>query len=84
MHFVSLHINGRERSCRTQILTRSATYAARCVYGRYLGRCVVFRISVYHRYGSYRTMACTVATLHTIRQWYAIFLYPHGMPYLNG
>lgn len=82
MHFVSLNIYGRERSCRTQILARSATYAARCVYGRNLWRCVILRIRVDHRYGSYRTMACTVATLLTIGDGHTVFLYPYGMAYL--
>ena len=82
MHFVSLHIYGRERSCRTQILTRSATYAARCIYGRYLWRCIILRIRAYHRYGAYRTMACTVATFLAVGDGHTVFLYPYGMAYL--
>ena len=82
MHFVSLNIYGRERSCRTQILACSTTYAARCIYGRNLWRCVILRIRVDHRYGSCRTMACTVATFLAIGDGHTVFLYPYGMAYL--
>ena len=84
MHLMSCHINGAERTGRTKVLTRPTTDTFFYIYYRNLWRILVFRYTRHHLYGSRRTMACTVATLHTIRQWYAIFLYPHGMPYLNG
>ena len=68
-----------ERTGRTKILTCPAADTTLHIDYRNLWRILVFRYTRHHLYGSRRTMACTVATLHTIRQWYAIFLYPHGM-----
>lgn len=84
MSFMSFHIDGTEQTGRTKILTCPAADTTLHIDYRNLWRILVFRYTRHHLYGSRRTMACTVATLHTIRQWYAIFLYPHGMPYLNG
>ena len=75
MSFMPFHIDGTKRTGRTKILACPAADTALHIDYRNLWRILVFRYTRHHLYGSRRAMACTVATLHTIRQWEA-GLYP--------
>ena len=77
------YIDSTERTSRAKILACTTADAPLHIDYRNLRRILVFRYAWHHLYGSCRAMACTITTLHAIRQWYAVFLYPHGMPYLN-
>ena len=68
MHFVSLYIDSAMRTSRTQIFTGTATDTASLVDSGNVGTLLVVRIAGHHLDGTGRTVACTVATLDTIRQ----------------
>ncbi len=81
---MAFYIDGAERARGTQILTRAATYTTFGVNHRDLYRLFIHRIGGHHGYRSGGTVACTVATLHPVGEWYTVVLYPYGMPYLDG
>jgi hypothetical protein len=84
MLFVTFDVDGREGTRRTQILAGSTANAAGFVDGRDIGRLLVIRIARNHLNGSHRTVACTVATLHTIVDGHTVLLDKHGVTYLCG
>lgn len=77
------YINSTERTCRTKILTGSATDATLHVDSRDFRGLVIIRIRRHHCNGSSRTMTGTVSTIHPVRQRYAVLLNPHGVAYLD-
>lgn len=79
-----LYVDGGERTCRTKVFAGTAANATLGIDGRYLRRIGIINIREHHLYSAGRTVAGTVATIHTIRQWYTILLYPHSMTYLDG
>ena len=84
MHFVTFYIDGRIRTCRTQILTGTTADAACLVDSGNIRRFLVVWVAGYHLNGAYRTVACTVAAFYTIGQRNTVFLNPYGMTYLGG
>ena len=84
MHLVSFYIDSRERTCGTQIFAGATAYAACIIDSRNVGRCLVVGVAGHHLNGTNRTMAGTVATLHTVGQWYTVLLDPYGMTNLRG
>ena len=84
MHFVSFNVDGREGTCRTQVLAGATAYAAGLVDGGDVGRRLVVGVGGYHLDGTLRTVACTVAARHTVGERYAVLSYPYGMAYLRG
>ena len=81
---MSCHVDSTERTRRTKILTSSAADTLLYVHYRNLWRIRLFRIGRHHLNSSSRTMASTVATLHTIGQWHTILLYPYSVADLNS
>lgn len=79
MGFVSLDINGTERTCRTQIFTRTAPDTPFGIHHRYQGREIIVGDGGYHRDCSRRTMSGAITALHAVCQDNAILLYPYGM-----
>ena len=84
MHFMAFYVDGREGSCRTQVLTGTTAYATVLVDSRYVGRCLVVWVAGHHLDGANRTVAGTVAALYPIGQWNTVLLNPYGMTYLGG
>ena len=84
MHFMAFYVDGREGTCRTQVLTGTTAYAACLVDSRYVGRRLVVWVAGHHLDGANRTMAGTVAALYTISQRNTVFLNPYGMTNLCG
>ena len=84
MHLVAFYVDGREGTCRTQVLAGTTAYATVFVDGRYVGRCLVIWVAGHHLDGANRTVAGTVATLYTISQWYTVLLNPYSMTNLRG
>ena len=84
MLFVAFYVDGREGTCRTQILTGTTAYATVFVDSRNVGRCLVVGVAGYHLNGTDRTVAGAVAAFHTIGQRNTVFLDPYGMTYLGG
>ena len=80
---MSFNDNGREGTRWTDILTGATADTDVLVDSRHHGRLVIIRIRRHHLNGSRRTVARTVAALHTIRQRHAVLLDPHGMANLN-
>ena len=84
MHLMPLHIDGREGTRRTDILTGTTADAGRFVDSRHHGRLLVVRIERHHLDGARRTMAGTVATIHLVCQHHTVLLDPNGMTNLDG
>ena len=84
MHLVSFDVNRAERTRRTQVFARSATYAACLVDGRYFQRMLVVGVERHHCDCPSGTMACAVAALHAVCQRHAVLLNPHRMAYLHS
>ena len=84
MLFVTFDVDSREGTRRTQIFAGSAANAAGLVDGRDVGRLLVVRIAGNHLDGSHRTVACTVATLHTVVDGHTVLLDEHGVTNLRG
>ena len=79
MHFMAFYIDGREGTCRTQVLTGTTAYATVLVDSGYIGRLLVVGVAGHHLDSIYGTVACTIAALHTIGQWDTILLNPYCM-----
>lgn len=84
MVLVSFHIDGTERTCRTEVLTGTAADTPLRVYHRYLRRIGVVRVRSYHLYGSCRTVAGAVTAFHSVGQRHAVLFHPYGMADLDG
>ena len=80
---MTFNIYCAERTRRTQVFARTATYAAFLVHHRNFNRSLIVGIGSYHCYCAGGTMARTVAAFHSVCERYAIFLNPHGMTYLS-
>ena len=81
---MSGHVDGAERTGRAKILTSSATDTFFYIHYRNLWRILIIGVGRHHLNSSRRAMAGTVATLHAIRQWYAVFFYPNSVADLSG
>lgn len=81
--FVSFYINGTERTCRTKVLTGSATDAPFGVDGWDFRRIGYVRVRKYHGDGACRTMPRTVTTIHSVGQRHTVCFCPNSMAYLN-
>ena len=83
MHFVTLNDDGRERTGRTDIFTSTTADADLLIDGRYPWRLVVILVQLYHFDGTRRTVAGTVAAVHTVAHRHTVLLNPHGVAYLH-
>ena len=83
MYLVSLDIDGREGTGRTQVFAGATAYAAGFVDCGNVGRLLVIRVRGYHLDGTDRAMAGTVATLYTVGQRDTVLLNPYGMAHLR-
>ena len=83
MTIVPLHIDGTERTSRTQIFTSSTPDASLFIHDRNFGRIGSIRIQRHHFDCSYRTMARTVSTRHSIGHRQTVRLHPYRMANLN-
>ena len=61
MHFMPFHMDGRQRPCRTEIFTGTASYAPLLIHSRNHERILVSRILANHPDCTSRAMACAVA-----------------------
>ena len=84
MLFVAFYVDGREGTCRTQILTGTTAYATVFVDSRNVGRCLVVGVAGHHLDGADRTVTGTVATLYSVGQWDTVLLNPYSMTNLCG
>lgn len=84
MDFVTFYINRTERTSRTKVFARSATYTLRIIYNGNLQRIRRRGIRRNHLYGIARTMSCTITAFHSVSQRHAIICHPDGMPYPDG
>ena len=84
MYRVSFHIDGTERSCRTQVFTRSAPDTPLGIDNRNPDGVHIVTVGGDHQYRSRRTMTGTIATLHTVGQRNAILSDPYGMADTGG
>ena len=76
---MSFHIDGTERSGRTQILTCAATDTPFGIDDRNLDEARVIAVRGNHQYGSRWAMAGTVTTIHAIGQRNTVLFYPYGV-----
>ena len=83
MYFVSFDVDGRERTRRTNIFAGSTADTSGIVDGRNHWRFLVVLIEWNHLDSTRRTMAGTVAALHLVCQYHAVFLDPYSMTYLD-
>lgn len=74
MYFVSFHMNGAEWFSRTEVLTRTTTYATALVDSWKLGGVLVIGIHRDHHDGASGTVAGAVATLYPIGEDDTVFL----------
>ena len=81
---MSFHIDGTERSGRTQILTCTATDTPFGIDDRNLDRARVTAVRGNHQYGSRWAMAGTVATIYAIGQRNTVLFYPYGVTDARG
>ena len=90
MGFVSLDVNGTERTCRTQVFASTATDTAfriddRDHYGLVLfavfatSSMSVTAVERNHLYSSDRTMSSTIPAIYSIGKRDAVLFHPHGM-----
>lgn len=79
MSLVSLHVDGAERACGTQVFAGTTSDATLGVDYRYAGRASVLSIRGYHLNGTYGAMSCTVTASYAIGQRYTVLLHPHRM-----
>ena len=84
MHLVTLNIDSRERTRRTNILTGTTTDAGSLVDGGNQRRLLVVLIKLHHLDSTRRTMTGTVTTLHLVCQHHTVLLDPYGMTNLDG
>ena len=84
MYFMSLYINGTEWTGRTEVLTGTATDTFRLVDGGDQYRHFIIRIQWDHFNGSSRTMALTIATLHSFGNRDTVLFDPYSMTYLSA
>ena len=80
---MSLDVDGREGTRRTDVLTGSAANAGSLVDSRNHGRLLVILVKGYHLDGTSGTMTGTVATLDFVGDGHAVLLDPYGMTYLD-
>ena len=81
---MSFHIDGTERTGRTQILTCTATDTPFGIDDRNLDGTRVIAVRGNHQYGSRWAMAGTVTTIHAIGQRNAVLFYPYGVTDARG
>jgi hypothetical protein len=79
--FSSFDINSSDRAGRTKVFASSTTDTFVGVDDRNLTTIVFFRL--YHHDSSRRAMTRTIATLHRVCRYDAVFLYPYGIADLN-
>ena len=84
MHRVSLHIDGAEWTCRTQVLARSASDTPLGIHDGDSDGVRISAVGRNHQYGSRRTMTGAVAALYAIGQRNAILSNPYGMADTGG
>ena len=82
VNFMSLDIDGRERTGRTKVLAGATAYAPGLVDHGNHGREFVRFVELYHLDGTHRTMPFAVAAFHTVGNGYAVLFHPNGMAYL--
>ena len=66
MYFVFFYMNSRERSCRAEVLTCTASDTSLLVHYRNSWRSRIVWILSYHADGSDRAVSCTVAAAYAI------------------
>ena len=84
MHFVPFDVDGAEGTRGTQILAGSTAYATTLVDGRDVGRLFVVGVARNHIDGTRRTVARTVAALHTIADSHTVLFDEYGVTNLGG
>ena len=84
MILVSFHIHCAEGTRGTQILARSATYAALDINRRDLARAAVARLQRHHSDGTRWAMTGAVVAILVVTQHDTILTDPYGMSYLYG
>ena len=72
MYFVSFNMYCSKRSCRTEVLTSSATDTSLFVDNRNPERLRIVRILLDHTDGSCRTMSCAVSAAYFINVHHAV------------
>ena len=83
MYFVSFYMNRRERSCRAEVLTCTASDTSLFVHNRNPWRPWVVRILPYHADRTGRTVSCTVAAAYIVSVYDAIVKINYGKSYLD-
>ena len=84
MSFMSFHIDGTERTCRTQIFACAAPDAPFGIHNGDSDRVHIVTVGRNHQYCARRAMTGTVAALHTVGQRNAILPDPYGMTDTGG
>ncbi len=84
MYLVAFHIDGREGTGGTKVLTGSAADALGLVDSRDVGTRFIIRIKGHHLNGTAGTDAGTEATLHLVSEDHTVLLDPDGMTNLDG
>lgn len=79
MLLMALHVDGTEGANRTEVLASSTTDTTILINDGNARRLLILRIHWHHGDGSYRTMAGTVSTRHTIGDRQTVLLYPYSM-----
>ena len=82
MYFMSLNIDSREGTSRTDIFTGTTANAGCVIDSGNHGRLLIVLIKWYHLNGSCRTVAGAVAALHLVGNRHTVLLDKDGMTYL--
>ena len=78
MNFMSLHVNSRQRPCRTKVFACTASDTPCFIYSRHERSVFIIFIKWHHFYSPYRAVSLTISTIHAICDWNAVFLYPNS------